>query len=241
MSSSSQEIVNGIKYAVRARLILRWATVSKHTKCSKHLVNDIDSKIKMGLNKLLLYIPDGEAGRTACVSAGALPILVSLMSSSKDKEAELAVGALANIVSGSCVRKMACVSAGAVPALVRLLSSKKGNEAEWAAGALGTIAWSENEVKTTRVSANHVPALVSLLSTNKGAEAEEAVRALGNITKGDAECMLACVEAGAVPELVKLSSRKNWKAQYAKEVLTNIAKHSPEYWQLVIDSGFNPS
>jgi hypothetical protein len=50
------------------------------------------------------------------------------------------------------------------------------------------------------------------------------------------------VDTGAVPKLVLLTlSPYGGYAVYAKEILTNIANNSPEYRQLVIDSGFNPT
>jgi hypothetical protein len=49
------------------------------------------------------------------------------------------------------------------------------------------------------------------------------------------------VSAGAVPVLVSLlSSSRAVAKNYAQELLTDIAKHSPEYGQLVINAGFNP-
>lgn len=68
------------------------------------------------------------AGGTACVSAGAVPALVSLLSSRKGTEAEWAAWALFQIVRCDA-GKAACVSAGAVPALMSLLSSIKGDKA----------------------------------------------------------------------------------------------------------------
>ena len=52
-----------------------------------------------------------DAGKAACVSAGAVPKLVSLLSSSKGAEPEYAAEALANIAKGDATCKAACVSA----------------------------------------------------------------------------------------------------------------------------------
>ena len=200
MNSSPQKIVNELKCAARARLILRWATISRHTKYSEHVSKEIDTRVQENLKDLAYIAWGNPAGKMACVSAGAVPVLVRLLSSSKGDEAEHATRTLCNIVAGYDEGKAACVSGGAVPALVSLLSSSKGAEAERAAGALC------------------------------------------NIAAGDAACKAACVKACAVPALVSLlsSCEAVFAKKYAQRFLTDIAKHSPEYEQLVINAGFNP-
>jgi hypothetical protein len=169
MNTAPQEIVNELKYAVRARQILRWATLSNHTKYSKNLSKEIDTRVQENLKTLENMIWN----RPICicmsvyVSAGAVPTLVSLLSSRKGAEAENAALALRNIGRGNAACKAACVSAGAVPALVSLLSSSKGREAQWAAGALVNIAAGDDACKAACVSAGVVPALVKLMPLAK--------------------------------------------------------------------------
>jgi len=159
-----------------------------------------------------------DAGKAACVSAGAVPALVSLLSSSKGREAEMAAGALWNIARGDDAGKAACVSAGAVPALVSLLSSTKGDEAGCAEEALANIAKGDAKCK-----AAVILVLVSLLSSSKSAE--RAARAFCSIASGDDECKAACVSAGAVPALVRLLlSSKGAEPEWAATALWSIAK-----------------
>ena len=96
-------IVNELKCAVRARLILRWATMSKHTKYSEHVSTEIDTRVQENL-KVLRSIAGDTEYKAACVAAGAVPALVSLLSSSKGNETQWAAGALANIAWGDAAR-----------------------------------------------------------------------------------------------------------------------------------------
>lgn len=168
--------------------------------------------------------------------------LVSLLSLSKGTEAEWAACTLLNIACGDAACKVACVELGVIPALGKLLSRRKGAEAEHAAAALEGIVWDNAAGGAACVSAGAVPLLVKMLSSRKGDEAEQAACALRSISSGDAACKVACVEAGALPHLVSLWLLRHqpWIAIPAKASLTNIANHSPEYRQLVIDAGFNP-
>jgi hypothetical protein len=101
------------------------------------------------------------------VSAGAVPALVSLLSSRTGAESEWAAWVLWSIAAGDAACKAACVAGSAVPALVSLLSSSKGYEAVHAAGALRDIAAGDAACAAACVEAGAVPALVRLvLSTN---------------------------------------------------------------------------
>jgi hypothetical protein len=242
MNSAPQEIVNELKYAIRARQILRWATISRHTKHSEHLSKEIDTRVHQSLNALnemnICIFKSRE--RDAAVHP-----LVSLLSSSKGTESEQAARALWKIVLelDKYTRKSVCVETNAVPALVSLLASRKGAEAERAAAVLIVIAAGDTTSKAACVSAGAVPALVSLLSSFKGATLSQPVWALWNISKGDDTCKAACVQAGVVPALVTMISAGSLSEEaesVAELTLIAIANHSPEYRQLVINAGFNP-
>ena len=224
MNSSSREIINEIRYAVRARQILRWATISKHTKHSEHLSKEIDTRIYQNL-KALQHIIWFDGDCATFVSEGAAHAMVSLLSSSKDREAENAAWTICRVASRDDACKVACISAGAIPVLVKMLSSDEGRVAELAVAILGNIVSEDDaEHKAACVNAGTLPALVRLISYGRDAEVERAVRALWNIAKGDDAYKTACLEAGAVPALVRLLTSGRGKEEYASRALWCIAR-----------------
>jgi importin subunit alpha-6/7 len=224
MNSSSREIINEIRYAVRARQILRWATISKHTKHGEHLSKEIDTRIYQNL-KALQHIIWFDGDCATFVSEGAAHAMVSLLSSSKDREAENAAWTICRVASRDDACKVACISAGAIPVLVKMLSSDEGRVAELAVAILGNIVSEDDaEHKAACVNAGTLPALVRLISYGRDAEVERAVRALWNIAKGDDAYKTACLEAGAVPALMRLLTSGMGKEEYASRALWCIAR-----------------
>ena len=224
MNSSSQELINQLKYAVRARQILRWATLSKHTKYSEHLSKEIDARIYQNLKALQNIIWfDGDCA--TFVSEGAAHAMVSLLSSIKERESEWAAWTICRVAAKNKACEAACISAGAIPVLVKMLSSDEGRVAELAVAILGNIVSGDDaEHKAACVSAGAVPALVRQLSSSKDAEIERAVRALFHIARGDATCKTACLSAGAVPALMRLLTSGRGKEEYASRALWCIAR-----------------
>ena len=83
-------------------------------------------------------------------AAGAIEPLVSLLSSSKGREAASAAWAL-TLLTGNCAGvAQSVVDAGAIGPLVGLLASSKGAEAEVAAEALRSIA-NESETRSRAI------------------------------------------------------------------------------------------
>jgi importin subunit alpha-2 len=235
MNSSSREIINEIRYAVRARQILRWATISKQTKYSEHLSKEIDTRIYQNL-KALQHIIWFDGDCATFVSEGAAHAMVSLLSSSKEREAENAAWTICRVASRDDACKVACISAGAIPVLVKMLSSDEGRVAELAIAILGNIVSEDDaEHKAACVNAGTLPALVRLMSypestnealvtVSKNAQVERAVRALWNIAKGDDAYKTACLEAGAVPVLMRLLTSGRGNEEYASRALWCIAR-----------------
>jgi mannose/fructose-specific phosphotransferase system component IIA len=97
------------------------------------------------------------------MAAGALPLLVELLSSGSDKGRQQAAWALANLALNNDIIASAFVAAGALPMLVELLSSgsEKGRmEAAWALANLA--ANKTDDSKAAIVAAGGLPPLTQL-------------------------------------------------------------------------------
>jgi hypothetical protein len=131
----------------RIQLVSKWAMIVRKMKKQepKHdSLNDFTSLIKY-----TKALPSDVLLSTDYISN-----YVLLLSSSNGREAEVAAGALRDIMLGDNVEcAAACVSAGALPALVPLLSTSQGSEAEEAVIALANIASGDAACKAACVSA----------------------------------------------------------------------------------------
>lgn len=141
--------------------------------------------------------------KDAIVRAGAIPPLVSLLSSFGRMVALWSLYAIAQIINKNPLGVEALMRANGLPALVSFLSSSNETEALFAAGAIGSIAGTNITNKIACVSAGAVPALAGLLLSHSSNQPNPqnqsqshhlicAVNALMNIVAGNKQCVEAC-------------------------------------------------
>ncbi|KDP44223.1 hypothetical protein JCGZ_05690 [Jatropha curcas] len=139
--------------------------------------------------------------RVAIAEAGAIPLLVSLLSTPDSRTQEHAVTALLNL--SICEdNKGSIISAGAVPGIVHVLKKGSMEARENAAATLFSLSVVD-ENKVTIGSSGAIPPLVTLLSEGTQRGKKDAATALFNLciyqgNKGKA------VRAGVVPTLMRL-------------------------------------
>ncbi|WCJ41218.1 U-box domain-containing protein 13 [Euphorbia peplus] len=139
--------------------------------------------------------------RVAIAEAGAIPLLVGLLSTPDSRTQEHAVTALLNL--SICEdNKGSIISAGAVPGIVHVLKKGSMEARENAAATLFSLSVLD-EHKVTIGSSGAIPPLVTLLSEGTPRGKKDAATALFNLciyqgNKGKA------VRAGVVPTLMRL-------------------------------------
>ncbi|XP_015583828.1 U-box domain-containing protein 13 isoform X2 [Ricinus communis] len=139
--------------------------------------------------------------RVAIAEAGAIPLLVDLLSTPDSRTQEHAVTALLNL--SICEdNKGSIISAGAVPGIVHVLKKGSMEARENAAATLFSLSVVD-ENKVTIGSSGAIPPLVTLLSEGTQRGKKDAATALFNLciyqgNKGKA------VRAGVVPTLMRL-------------------------------------
>ncbi|KAL9371696.1 hypothetical protein Peur_036836 [Populus x canadensis] len=139
--------------------------------------------------------------RVAIAEAGAIPLLVGLLSTPDSRTQEHAITALLNL-SICEENKGSIVSAGAVPGIVHVLKKGSMEARENAAATLFSLSVVD-ENKVTIGSLGAIPPLVTLLSEGTQRGKKDAATALFNLciyqgNKGKA------VRAGVVPTLMRL-------------------------------------
>ncbi|XP_010521828.1 PREDICTED: U-box domain-containing protein 12 [Tarenaya hassleriana] len=139
--------------------------------------------------------------RIAIAAAGAIPLLVKLLSTPDSRTQEHAVTALLNL-SICEANKGRIVTSGAVPGIVQVLRRGSMEARENAAATLFSLSVMD-ENKVTIGSLGAIPPLVTLLSEGTQRGKKDAATALFNLcifqgNKGKA------VRAGLVPELMRL-------------------------------------
>ena len=145
--------------------------------------------------------------KDAIIRAGAIPPLVSLLSSFGRMVALWSLYAIAQIINKNPLGVEALMRANGLPALVSFLSSSNETEALFATGAVGSIAGTNITNKIACVSAGAVPALAGLLLSHAPRQTPTlrqtptphqpdhlicAINALMNIVAGNKQCVEAC-------------------------------------------------
>ncbi|KAJ9178273.1 hypothetical protein P3X46_010170 [Hevea brasiliensis] len=161
--------------------------------------------------------------RVAIAEAGAIPLLVGLLSTPDSRIQEHAVTALLNL--SICEdNKGSIISAGAVPGIVHVLKKGSMEARENAAATLFSLSVVD-ENKVTIGSSGAIPPLVTLLSEGTQRGKKDAATALFNLciyqgNKGKA------VRAGVVPTLMRLlTERGGGMVDEALAILAILASH----------------
>ncbi|EPS68981.1 hypothetical protein M569_05787, partial [Genlisea aurea] len=179
-------------------------TPAEHTKIESLLFkltsgNPDDQRSAAG--EIRLLAKRNADNRVAIAEAGAIPLLIQLLSSPDPRTQEHAVTALLNL-SICDENKSAIISAGAVPGIVYVLRKGSMETRENAAATLFSLSVvDENKVTIGLLGA--IPPLVSLLGEGNQRGKKDAATALFNLciyqgNKGKA------VRAGVIPTLMKL-------------------------------------
>ena len=168
--------------------------------------------------------------------AGAVPALVSVVSTGSAKAQQAAASALYSISHGSSEHQQAMMAAGAATPLVKLTKGGSAKVQEEAAAAIASIDADVSHQKAL-IKAGCIGPLVAMLSRGSAAAQAFASQALGNAASYDKEIgQNAIVKAGAVPHLIKLLSEG--KAQtHAAGALAKLAMHNPAVQSAIAAAG----
>ncbi|KAK8641467.1 hypothetical protein V6N13_010870 [Hibiscus sabdariffa] len=156
---------------------------------------------RMAAGEIRLLAKRNADNRVAIAEAGAIPLLVTLLSTPDSRTQEHAVTALLNL--SICEdNKGSIISFGAVPGIVQVLKKGSMEARENAAAALFSLSVVD-ENKVTIGASGAIPPLVTLLSEGTQRGKKDAATALFNLciyqgNKGKA------VRAGVVPTLMRL-------------------------------------
>ncbi|TYJ16611.1 hypothetical protein E1A91_A10G266900v1 [Gossypium mustelinum] len=153
--------------------------------------------------ELRLLAKTGMDNRRIIAEAGAIPFLVTLLSSNDPRTQENAVTALLNL-SIFDNNKVLIMAAGAIKNIVDVLESGKTMEArENAAAAIFSLSMIDDFKVAIGAHSQAIPALVGLLREGTTTGKRDAAMALCNLALYNAN-KLKTVAAGAVPLLIEL-------------------------------------
>ncbi|TYG52010.1 hypothetical protein ES288_D10G307800v1 [Gossypium darwinii] len=153
--------------------------------------------------ELRLLAKTGMDNRRIIAEAGAIPFLVTMLSSNDPRTQENAVTALLNL-SIFDNNKILIMAAGAIKNIVDVLESGKTMEArENAAAAIFSLSMIDDFKVAIAAHSQAIPALVALLREGTTTGKRDAAMALCNLALYNAN-KLKTVAAGAVPLLIEL-------------------------------------
>ncbi|KAB2011063.1 hypothetical protein ES319_D10G289200v1 [Gossypium barbadense] len=153
--------------------------------------------------ELRLLAKTGMDNRRIIAEAGAIPFLVTMLSSNDPRTQENAVTALLNL-SIFDNNKILIMAAGAIKNIVDVLESGKTMEArENAAAAIFSLSMIDDFKVAITAHSQAIPALVALLREGTTTGKRDAAMALCNLALYNAN-KLKTVAAGAVPLLIEL-------------------------------------
>jgi hypothetical protein len=177
-----------------------------------------------------------DANRAAVMRAGALPLLVELLSNGLDKEREDAAATLCSLAAGIAANKAAVAAAGVIPLLVELLGSGSEGLRSKATGTLVNIAGTDH---TAGMRAGVIPQQVELLRGGCDEVKALAAGTLGILTGGDrVDIAEAIVATGALSPLRAMTrGGSDHCKDKAAAALRNLIPRTPEPIMFAIFSG----
>ncbi|GBG80861.1 hypothetical protein CBR_g31417 [Chara braunii] len=165
------------------------------------LVSGTTENKRQAAEELRLLAKRSMENRVCIAQAGAIPLLVHLLSSSDPKTQEHAVTALLNLSINES-NKTAIMAAGAVPPIVEVLKSGSMEARENAAATLFSLSVGD-ENKITIGASGAIPALVDLLQEGVSRGKKDAATALFNLSIYQGNKTRA-IRAGIIPPLMQL-------------------------------------
>ncbi|GBG80869.1 hypothetical protein CBR_g31425 [Chara braunii] len=165
------------------------------------LVSGTTENKRQAAEELRLLAKRSMENRVCIAQAGAIPLLVHLLSSSDPKTQEHAVTALLNLSINES-NKTAIMAAGAVPPIVEVLKSGSMEARENAAATLFSLSVGDDN-KITIGASGAIPALVDLLQEGVSRGKKDAATALFNLSIYQGNKTRA-IRAGIIPPLMQL-------------------------------------
>jgi len=199
--------------------LLRWWKAFKLCLTLTH--NNAEAQVRAA--GAICHLAASSSAHDQIAKEGAIPLLVTLLASSRVEAARHAAGALWHLEGAKADNKRAIVEAGGIVPLVALLRRSDSPEAqESAAGVLADLAKEKGIAKKMIVNTGGVPPLISLLSSGTTDAQKFASMALWGLTLEPAYHG-EVVEAEGVPPLVELMRRGHEAQGYAVATLCNVA------------------
>ncbi|CAN1238269.1 U-box domain-containing protein 14 [Linum grandiflorum] len=165
------------------------------------LANDNPEQQRAAAGELRLLAKRNADNRVCIAEAGAIPLLVELLSSPDSRTQEHAVTALLNL-SINDANKGIIVNAGAIPDIVHVLKTGSMEARENAAATLFSLSVID-ENKVAIGAAGAIPALINLLCKGSPRGKKDAATAIFNLSIYQGNKARA-VRAGIVPPLMRL-------------------------------------
>lgn len=165
------------------------------------LANDKPEEQRAAAGELRLLAKRNADNRVCIAEAGAIPLLVELLSSPDSRTQEHSVTALLNL-SINEANKRTIVNAGAIPDIVDVLKNGSTEARENAAATLFSLSVVD-ENKVAIGAAGAIPALIELLCQGTPRGKKDAATAIFNLSIYQGNKVRA-VRAGIVPPLIRL-------------------------------------
>ncbi|PIA37248.1 hypothetical protein AQUCO_03000084v1 [Aquilegia coerulea] len=200
---------NGVELPKKQGGCKNWKTGTSVSDCDRAAIDALLQKLSNGnaeeqraaAGELRLLAKRNGDNRICIAEAGAIPLLVELLSSSDPRTQEHAVTALLNL-SINETNKGSIVNAGAIPDIVDVLKNGSMEARENAAATLFSLSVID-ENKVAIGAAGAIPALIDLLSQGSPRGKKDAATAIFNLSIYQGNKVRA-VRAGIVVPLMKL-------------------------------------